>query len=247
VNITGTISADGGTSGGSAGQGFGGSGGAGSGGAIRIVATTISGNGTINAGGEGSGSAAYGAGGNGGAGRIRLEAESITRAASTYPAYTFAPPGSLFATGLPTLNITSVAGVAITPGTEVMLPANTANPVTVTLTATGVPVGNTITLTVTPANTAPVTVASTALAGTPDNATASASINLSPGASTLSASVSYTVTTALGNALSTFAKGERVERVELSANTQGEAMTTLITVSGKRYPWPSKSITGVAG
>ena len=240
VNLTGTVYAYGGDAGASSGAGCGGVGGGGSGGAIRIVATTLTGEGGIGAqAGNASATCGY-APGPGSPGRIRLEADFFKRTTGTNPVYTVAPPGSLFITGLPSLTITSIAGVSVTPATSVMLPTGTANPVTVTLATTGVPIGNTITLSVTPANGNPITATSTALAGTSDNAAALASVSLPTGASTLSASVSYTVTTALGDAWSTFAQGERVKRVELSANAAGESITTLITVSGKKYRLQAK-------
>ncbi len=244
VNITGAVYASGGDSGAAAGTGCGGGGGGGSGGAIRIVATILTGEGTIAApGGNGvyTCAEAFGGPGRGGPGRIRLEADYLQRTTGTNPTYTLASPGSLYVNGLPTLMITSIAGVSITPGVDVTLPSSTANPVTVTFATTGVPVGNTVTLTVTPPNTAPVIATSTALSGTVDNATASASVNLPTGTSVLSASLRYTLTAALGNALSSFAQGERVKRIELTANADGSRATTLITVSGRKYRLPAKT------
>lgn len=254
VSITGTIYARGGHSGLSAGPGFGAVGGGGSGGAIRIVATTISGNGTIDAyhgysGYRNSGdwtngtyayndNSAYGAGANG---RIRLEAETFTRTAASNPTHVFGAPGSVFVAGLPTLRIASVAGVdapaAPTGNADITLPADTANPVTVVLNTTGVPVGNTIKLTVKPANGASTSVISPALSGTTDNATASVDVNLPSGPSVLEATTTYTIVASLGETLGQqYAKGERVEKIELTAGMRGESTATLITVSGKRYP-----------
>jgi hypothetical protein len=245
VTVNGSINADGGVSGATGGTGGdrGGSGGGGSGGAIRIVATTIAGNGTIQAVGGGPGDGGYGVGGGGGSGRIRLEAENMTRTKVTSPGFTLGAPGAVFVPGLPTLKITDIAGVAVptspTGNADVSLPADITNPVTVNLAASGIPLGTTITLTVTPARTAPGTATSTALAGTVENATASASVNLPPGPSVLSATTSYTVTAAVGDALSMFAQGERVEKIELAAGINTPSMVTLITVSGKRFTMPS--------
>lgn len=216
-------------------------GGGGSGGAIRLVATTIAGNGEVSANGGGSGSYTCGyRGGAGGVGRIRLEAENITRTAATSPAASSAQPGPVFIAGTPTLKITSVAGVNVpeppTGVADVRLPANTANPVTVSFATTGVPVGNTVRLAATPNNGPEVSVVSTALAGTPQAATASASINLPAGASTLQATITYTVVVAMGEALSRFAQGERVERVTLMASLDGRpSRTVLITASGREF------------
>ncbi len=249
VNITGSILANGGNGGNSSGVNTGSTGAGGSGGAIRIVATTISGNGTISATGGSRGSLSGASGlfyhnaGSGSSGRIRLEAESITRTASSNPGHTFGAPGAVFVAGLPRLRITSVAGVTAptepTGNADITLPASTANPVTVAFATTGVPVGNTVTLTVTPANAAPTSVVSPALTGTTDNATASVQVNLPGGPSTLQATTTYTIVASLGDMLGTqFAKGERVEKIEVSASMQGPSTVTLITVSGKRYPMP---------
>lgn len=255
VSITGAIYARGGISGLSAGSGYGAVGGGGSGGAIRIVATAISGNGTIDAyrgyagyrnGSWDNGSytqydwESYGAGSSG---RIRLEAETFTRTAVSNPAHVFGAPGPVFVAGLPTLRIASVAGVSSpaepTGNADITLPSTTANPVTVVFQTTGVPVGNTVKLTVKPANGAPVSVISPALTGATENATASIDVNLAPGPSALEATTTYTIVASLGEALGNqYAKGERVEKIEVAAGMTGGSTVTLITVSGKRFAMP---------
>ena len=251
VNVTGSVLANGGASGISVGAGSGSSGGGGSGGAIRIVATTIAGNGAISAAGGGAGTAtsvAYIAqpGGVGGAGRIRLESENYTRAAASNPAHSFGAPGLIFIAGLPTLAITTVAGVAVpaTPSgvADVSLPATTVNPVPVVFQTTGVPVGNTITVKVTPAYGTTSSALSTALTGSTANATASASITLPTGPSTLQATVTYTIVAMLGDSLSRFALNERVEKIMLSATPGGASRATLITVSGKQFDAPPEAL-----
>jgi len=246
VNVTGSILANGGSSGSTAGENRGGSGGGGSGGAIRIIATTISGTGPIEA-------KAGGVGNDGGCctprslaganGRIRLEAENMQRTAGTNPAFTFSGPQDVFVAGMPTLRIIRVAGVdapvAPSGNADITLPADTVNPVAVEFATTGVPVGNTVSLTVTPANGAgPTTVISNALAGTEDNAATAVNATLPTGPSVLSATVSYTVTAAIGDEMSRFAEGERVERIVLAAGSAGSE-TQFITVSGKTYTYPS--------
>ncbi|MEK7412863.1 MAG: hypothetical protein AAB263_06060, partial [Planctomycetota bacterium] len=157
----------------------------------------------------------------------------------------FSAPGTVFVAGLPTLSITRVAGVDApaqpTGNADITLPASTPNPVTVEFTTTGVPVGNTVKLTVIPSSSAtPVSATSPALTGTTANATASVSVNLPSGPNVLQATVSYTVVASVGDALGVqFAQGERVEKIELAAGMNGSSMTTLITVSGKRYTVPS--------
>jgi len=247
VNLTGSVSANGGRGGDTAGGGSGGAGGAGSGGAIRIIATSITGNGAVTANGGVRSDAAITAisdGGAGGSGRIRFESDSITRTAVTTPAFTFAAPQDVFVAGLPTLRISSVAGVAApatpTGNADITLPQTTINPVSVAFTTSGVPVGNTVTLSLTPASGSSVNVVSTALTGTVDNATANVSVTLPSGPSILSASVSYTVTASIGNALRNFAKGETVERIVLAAAPGSASETTLITVSGKEYKYKGR-------
>ncbi|MDC6170011.1 hypothetical protein [Paucibacter sp. XJ19-41] len=222
-------------------------GGGGSGGAIRLVATTIAGNGQISAdnGARGTSSCAY-EGGTGGDGRIRLEAETITRTAGSTPTHSFGQPGPVFIAGSPTLSITTVAGVNVpqppTGVADVRLPATTANPVTVGFATTNIPVGNTVKLSVVPASGAEVTAVSTALTGSTAAATASAAIELPAGASTLQASITYTVVVAVGEALSRYAQGERVERVTVTAGLDGKSSTTLITVSGREFAAPPEAL-----
>lgn len=247
VSITGSINANGGVGGAVAGSGGSGSGGGGSGGAIRIVASTISGNGALNAAGQGGGSNPVWfdqSGGGGGVGRIRLESEAFTRTAVSSPAHTQGMPGPIFVAGLPTLRITSVGGANVptepTGNADVTLPATTANPVTVVFTTTGVPVGNTVNLTLKPVSGAAVSAISPALVGDTTSATASVNITLPDGPSTLQATVTYNIVVAMGDAMSIYAMGERVEKVTL-ATTLGskESTVTLITVSGKEYVVPA--------
>ncbi|HXU92411.1 MAG TPA: hypothetical protein VFP33_02020 [Gallionella sp.] len=246
VNVSGTIGADGGLGGAASGANLGGSGGGGAGGAIRIVATTISGNGTLVARGnaEGANDNYWWSGGTGGSGRIRLEAETFTRTAASTPGHTQGLPGPVFVAGLPTLSIASVGGVAVpaqpTGNADVTLPATTPNPVTVSFATTGVPAGNTVRLTLTPANGAETTVVSPALVGDTTSATASVNITLPNGPSTLMATVTYNIVLAMGDALSVYAQGERVEKITLAtALGSKESTVTLITVSGKEYVVPA--------
>lgn len=246
VNITGYIYAYGGVGSTVDGVGFGGAGGGGSGGAIRIVATTITGNGALNANGQGGGTTPnwFDIGGAGGVGRIRLEAETYTRTAASTPGHTQGLPGPAFVAGLPTLRISSVGGATVpaepTGNADVTLPATTANPVAVVFTTTGVPAGNTVKLTLKPASGATVSAISPALVGDTTSATASVNIALPDGPSTLQATVTYNIVLAMGEALSVYAQGERVEKITL-ASTLGEkeSTVTLITVSGKEYVVPA--------
>lgn len=251
VNVSGSINANGGNGGDSdiaSNVIFGTAGGGGAGGAIRIVATTITGNGAINA-----------AAGNGGTifnnccsdgttagapGRIRLEAENITRTAGTNPAFSFAATSPVFIAGTPTLAISSVAGVAApaspSGNADITLPASTPNPVAVSFTTSGVPVGNIVQLTVVPANGAKIVVVSPALTGSTASATATVNVSLPAGPSTLFAQTTYTVVAAVGDLLQNFAGNERVEKVTLMATLGGPSRVKLITVSGKEFEAPAE-------
>lgn len=206
LTVNGELRADGGNSGGVNSSSGGGSGGAGAGGAIRIIATTVAGNGVVSASAGTAGTVVipgynwpiYSKGGDGSDGRIRLEADNFLRTTGTTPSYSLAAPGDLFVPGLPGVRITEVAAVtapAIPTGdADIVLPITTSNPVTVNIASNGVPVGNTVKVTVIPATGNPISVISSALTGSQANATATATIDLPEGPSTLQAEVSYSVT-----------------------------------------------------
>jgi hypothetical protein len=241
LQVTGAIYANGG-GGGDVGNNYnagGNPGGGGSGGAIRLVATNLSGNGTINAlGGSGGRWLSTNPNAYGGSGRIRLEAETLTRTASTNPPFTQGLPGALVVSGVPTIRISAVAGQAApaepTGHADIVLPTDAPNPVAVDLTTTNVPLGTTITVIVTPPHGAPTTSISSGLQGTEAVATASASINLPDGPSVLLATLSFSVAGTQQQALSRYTGGERVISVELAASMNGGGQTTLVTASGRR-------------
>jgi hypothetical protein len=207
-------------------------GGCGSGGAIRIVAANFAGSGTMDV---SAGVSPNPGSGNGGLGRTRVE---------------IATTGTLSLGGVPTLTITSVAGVAApaspTGTGDVSVPVSAANPATVAFSASGVPLGNTIALTLTPLRGTTSTATSTALAGTVGSSTATASINIPQGISTLTASGSYTITVAMGEMLRQYAGDERVAKVALTATYGGASTAKLITVSGKEYEVPAEVLRMVA-
>jgi hypothetical protein len=267
INVAGAILANGGRVAVNGVNGRGSQGGGGSGGAIRLIATTISGNGTISAAGGtiGGGELATQSVGttyticsngsigpsNGGAGRIRLESETLTRTAATNPLYVGGAPSILSIPGAPALAITSIAGIPVpaapTGNGDVTIPAGAPNPVTVVFTTQGVTVGSTIKLTVAPPIGIAITAISAPTTGTTDNATSSVAIDIPGGSSILQASVTYTVVASLGDAMSNYAQGERVERVRLSSVLGGPSTATLITVSGKEFTVPSGVLAGLRG
>ncbi len=245
ISVNGGIIANGGSGGSSSGVGCGAPGGGGSGGAIRLIANTISGNGTISAvgniGGIGSGCGS-GSAGSGGNGIIRLESYTFQRTAATTPVFTTGTPGSVFVPGLPSLAITTVAGVAVpanpTGSADVTLPATTTQPVTVGISATNIPVGTTVTITVTPTIGARTSALSSALTGTDASSTATASITLPTGPSVILASATFTVTqlAALGIPIPFDLAGEEIELVRVASAIGGRSTMTFITKAGKEIP-----------
>lgn len=256
INIasTGSIDATGGDAGGTSGTNSGALGGGGSGGAIRLIATALTGSGTLYARG---GCAHIGGsprqsclnitnivGGGGAEGRIRLEGETNTYSGQSQPLYATGAPAPIFLASLPALRIASVAGSPVPPNptgnADITLPANVANPVTVNFETTNVPTGNTVLLKVIPAYGSPVEALSPAIAGTAAAGTASVQVNLPQGPSVLQAATTYTVVVAVGEALSRFAQNERVEKVQLIATlgAPDARQAKLITVSGKEYMVP---------
>lgn len=205
-------------------------GGGGSGGTIRLVGPVVSGAGQMRVSG-GAPNWPY-TGGPGAPGRSRIDIAST---------------GSFtYLSTLPSLVITSVGGVAApavpTGSGDISFPVGTASTQPVALRTTGVPPGTAVTLTVKPQHGAPTVSTSSQLAGTRESATATASIEVPPGVSTVMAVTSYTVTVAMGNALSVYAQNERVEKVFLSSELGGEGKVTLVTVSGKQFDAPMQAL-----
>lgn len=223
VELTGSISARGGQ-GGSATLCEDVIGASGSGGMVRIVAPAFSGSGAIDVSSQTSGCNKYG-----GIGRSSIEV---------------IPNGGTFNVAmLPSLAITSIGGAAVPANPsgagDVSVPISAGNPLSVTVSASGVPPGTVVKLTLN-SNSGPVTSVNTAaLAGTQQASTATGSISIPGGASVLMASTTYTLTVAMGEALKAYAAGERVEKVSLATVMGGEMQVTLITVSGKEFVVPA--------
>jgi hypothetical protein len=256
VNSTGQILANGGKGGSIGGIGVGATGGGGSGGAIRLVGRSITVSGQLRAlhGGGGvrefdNGASEY-VGAQGGSGRIRLEADT-TPAVTGSPSATTGAPGPLVVAELPTLRIAKVAGVDVPPqpsgNRDVLLPASTSNPVTIEFRTTGVPAGNTVVLTVTPAAAPAFSKRSPALVGDINGASASVTVDLTAGHTVLSASTTYQIVVGLGESLSRYAMGERVDRLRLSTALGAASAITLITVSGREFELPAAAWAQLAG
>lgn len=225
INITGSLTANGG-------DGYGSYSGGGSGGAIRLVANTITGTGLVSA--KGGSLSNYSKGGQG---RIRIEAFTNTYTPGTDPAYSFGQPGSVFPANVPALSITSIAGVTVpanptgsytTP--DLILPNTTTNPVTVNIAAFNIPVGTTVAVTVTPQLGSSSSVNAT-LAGTNSSSTASANVTLSTQYSNvIAAQATFTLLASL------YYEDEKIDKVRVATRLGGESEAVYITESGREIP-----------
>jgi len=239
VTISGLVTANGGAGGAGVASGYAwlGTGGGGSGGAIRIVATQIVGTGEISAAGgpQGTGGAGYG-----GAGWVRLESDAIAFSGSVNPPFTFAAPGPLFMASQPAVRFASVAGIPVpgepTGSNDLTIPTTTANPVTLALATSGIPPGSVIKVTVIPRFGPAVSLDSPPTAGTVAAATTSVSMDIPGGHNVLSAETTYTVIASVGDSLSRFAEGERVEKITFSSTLGKGSQATLHTPSGRQFP-----------
>lgn len=190
-----------------------GPGGGGAGGAVRILAPAISGNGEIRvAGGAGACRGYNHGGGNGGVGHISLEPISA---------------GSFSLSTLPALRISRVGGVDVPEHPngvdDVRLPDTVLNPVKVEVAASGIPPGAVVRLTL-HAGDSISGVDTSPLAGSLEASGACASLDIPLGPTRLLASTTYTISLAMGKALSRYAGGEQVERVRLSTPMGGVAL-----------------------
>jgi len=247
INITGSITANGGN--GANGEACdanvwcnGGGGGSGSGGSIRLISNALNGDGSISA-TTGGGGAGYGTadGGAGSAGRIRLEFSTRTRTAGSNPAFTFGGTSEVVPTNMPTLTISSAAGVtspSIPKGSfgspDVMLPFSITNPITVVVTGANIPANTTVSLKASPSM-GTATSATGTLSGTDTSSSASIQITISKAyPSVLTASVTFQLAS-LGIG-PIYAQGELVDRVRVEAAMGGGSTMTYITASGKEIP-----------
>jgi len=219
ITLTGTITANGGS-------GYGPVNGAGgSGGAIKLVANTISGNGVLNAlGGAGNNS-----GGSGGYGRIRIEA-TTNNIASTDPPLSFGEPGNIFASNMPSLTITSIAG-ASTPSSptgtynqpDLLLPSSTTSPVVVTVSASNIPDGTTVKVWSIPQYESAVSRTATLTSSTATVNDVPLSTNYS---NIITAEATFTITAMNYD-------GEEINRIRVATTMGGKSEVFYITSSGK--------------
>lgn len=169
-------------------------------------------------------------------GRIRIEADTVLGSGPTGTHVSYASPGSVFLSSIPSLKIVSVGGLAapvqptgsyVTP--DITLPATTTNPVAVDLAGTNIPVGTVVAVVVTPQNGAASTVNSSPLGGSQASSTATASVTLSTTEpNVISAYTTFTVT----QTAKTF-DGEQIEKVRVAATYGGASRVTYLTKSGR--------------
>ena len=212
---------------GTGGSGCAGTGGTGGGGAVRLVATTISGPGQILVGATGI---------------LRFEGntQSYTGNVDTSRGSVLTAPQPAIAADFPQLRITSVGGIAVgqnpsgivsTP--DVTFPTAPANPVTVELAASNVPVGTVVRLRANPVIGAPTTADSSALVGTPQSSTASAALEIPAGVGVITAVTSFPVTTALLERLP-FVPGLKPTAIEVVADATGTSRAFVIGADARR-------------
>ncbi len=166
-------------------------------------------------------------------GRIRLEASTINRSAGTDPVYSYGTSGSVFVANRPKLSITSIADVnvpAYPTGSynqpDILLPNTTANPVTVTLSASYIPVGTTVTVSVIP-ELGSATNGTTTLSGTLEASTGSASVNLS------TTYPNVIMAQAIFTLQAMYFDGEKIEKVRVATTMGRGSEAVYITASGK--------------
>ena len=212
IIFTGSIQAQGGVGGGIAVGGGTAAGGGGSGGSVRLIATTITGpTGIANvSGGNGGALTTPVEGGAGSPGRVRIEAFTNTLAINlgtgSVGVLSSGAPTSVTLPGAPSLRITAVGGVAAPAApsgsftiADVVLPASTTNPVTVSLAATNIPVGATVTVTVKGLYGEAFSTVSTPLTGTLASSIASAVVTVPTNEpSVVGASASFPLSAASG-------------------------------------------------
>jgi hypothetical protein len=243
ITLTGSIQVTGGN--GAAFSSQPGNGGGGSGGAVRLIGTTVTGSGgTINIGGGTSGGLGGNVGGAGAAGRVRVEAFNNTLSAymtgGVAASVSSGAPTSVTLANAPTLQITSVGGVA-TPANpagsffapDVVLPGTTSNPVTVNISAANVPTGTTLAVTVVGFMGASSSATSTALSGTLASSTATASVTIPTNEpAVISVSATFAIASLEGHG-PYYADGEPVDRVRVTTHGGGRSALAFITRSGR--------------
>lgn len=213
--------------------------GGGSGGAVRLVANTVKGSGTINVSG---GTSAYGSA-QGGAGFVRIEAFSNTGinvvGASSFLRPT--TPSAAIPTNLPSLRITSIGGVTVPANGTGGLPAQPDISFSQTQTGTvllnvatsGIPINTTFNVRVAPTDGKYGGIST--FTGTTSASGGSASISLPQGTSIVDVYAAFQPTAQTAQSIQK-AVGEKIVRAEVSSRYRGASEVVYITQSGKRIP-----------
>lgn len=215
-------------------------GGAGSGGAIRLVANSMSGNVSMDVRGSTNQT--------GSAGRVRIETSNASGLSpSVSPSnspdiFSLATPNPVFPAAIPKLRITSIGGQAINNPSnsphgnpDITIPQTLPNPVTINVAGENIPVGTFVRLIVTPQYGSSISTTKGApLSGTTASSTASDYMNIPSGLSLITAVCEFDITTPFAGYQPIYINGERVQKIEVSANVNGQSEVTYITKSGKR-------------
>ncbi|HEY4300246.1 MAG TPA: hypothetical protein VGM73_05200 [Candidatus Didemnitutus sp.] len=222
----------------------------GSGGAIRLVAAKVIGIGQISANANG--------GSEGGSeGRVRLDTYDYEFGGTIYGQFSrgFQPiivPASGQGAQLSIANVagvsvaSSLTGALATP--DVVVPGQQANPVSIVVSCSNMPLNTPISVNVTPMNGAAVSVTGYNSSGTQASSTATVSLNLPRGGGLIyaQATIGLLVTSA-GPATRNGIKGgsyartglttngERFTKMEITAALGGKQQVAYLTDSGKRY------------
>jgi hypothetical protein len=242
ITLTGSILAKGGNGGPQPAPNVGGGG---SGGSVRLVATTIAGTGAISVTGGAGASGLNNTGGAGSPGRIRIEgyASTATLAFGGIPGgvVSVTQPTVLALANSPALSITAVAGLAAPAAPtaslsspDLILPASTTNPVTVSIAGRNIPPGTEVSVSVA-GQTGSGSATVVALSGTIASSTAVASLTIPTNQpSVISATATFPLAAAA--AAPVFAEGEEVKWVRVTARAGEPSRVAYVTGSGRLIP-----------
>lgn len=205
---------------------FGFRGGSGSGGSVRIVATSITGNGLIAV--------------ETGIVRVEGNASTYTGSIDSTRGTVLGAPQPALGMGFPVLRITSVGGIPVgqSPSGSVSTPdvtfqAAPVGPVPVELAAANIPSGTTVNLRAIPAIGAATTATSSALVGTTQSSTANASLTIPPGAGVITAVTSFPATVAFLDQLPAI-PGLTPKTIEVAADASGGSRTFVVGEDERR-------------
>jgi hypothetical protein len=211
-------------------------GGAGSAGAIKLMATTVTGSGTMDA------SSAVG-----GYGRTRVESYNLSLFGTANPGFTYGIPGSVFGSAPPSIAITSIGGIN-TPASpagsyttaDITLPNTTTNPVPVGISATNIPTGTSFIVKVIPQGWKNTTLASdlppvtTTLSGTDASSSGTVNITIPTTCTTVGLVCTSVIVVQATFTVTAFNyNGDEINAVRVASSTNGTSELFYITKTGK--------------